>query len=268
MKVLARVALCCLAVAVCRAQVEVPGASDQHGGFGLQDQRGGRLLLMPNLLRPESLKTALCSGGRRVPIQFERRQVARESGNGRQTSAHFDEFAGNVFTVVAGTVDPDATCFLASETSLAGSAVWSSVAPVGSGACVGRNRFAQIRSRPVTHCWPLAHMGTDKEAALLEFERRGTDALASLVVVDGNRTMFADYTAEFRREGDDLWRVDDGGVLSPQGIEIVCVLQRRNWYALATAWAGAEGRLLQLWISDGNERFTKVLNDYWYQAPI
>ena len=111
-------------------------------------------------------------------------------------------------------------------------------------------------------------MGSNREVALLEFERRGTDALASLVVVDGNRTMFADYTAEFRREGEDLWRVDDGGVLSPQGIEIVSMLQRRNWYALATAWAGAEGRLLQLWISDGNERFTKVLNDYWYQAPV
>ena len=86
----------------------------------------------------------------------------------------------------------------------------------------------------------------------------------------GNRRMSThpfDDAVALASQGEDLWRVDDGGVLSPRGIEIVCVLQRRNWYALATAWAGAEGRLLSLWISDGNERFTKVLNDYWYQAP-
>ena len=111
-------------------------------------------------------------------------------------------------------------------------------------------------------------MAREKHIALLEFERRGTDALASLVFVDGSRTLFADIHAEFRGVGEDLWRVDDGGVLSPDGLTIVCALQRAGWYALGTAWAGAEGRLLSLWISDGNERFTKILNDYWYQAPM
>ena len=48
---------------------------------------------------------------------------------------------------------------------------------------------------------------------------------------------------------------------------IVCALQREGWYALGTAWAGAEGRLLSLWVSEGSDRFTKVINDYWYQAP-
>ena len=79
--------------------------------------------------------------------------------------------------------------------------------------------------------------------------------------------MFADDHAEFRGPGEDLWRVDDGGVLSPQGLKIVCALQRGGWYALGTAWAGAEGRVLSLWVSEGGERFTKVLSDYWYQAP-
>ena len=49
--------------------------------------------------------------------------------------------------------------------------------------------------------------------------------------------------------------------------EIVCALQRQGWYALGTAWAGAEGQSLALWISDGGNRLMKVINDYWYQAP-
>jgi hypothetical protein len=110
-------------------------------------------------------------------------------------------------------------------------------------------------------------LAADKQVALLEFERRGRDALASLVLVDGSRTIFADVHAEFRGVGEDLWRVDDGGMLSPAGLKIVCALQRGSWYALGIAWAGAEGQLLSLWVSEGREQFAKVLNDYWYQAP-
>jgi hypothetical protein len=120
----------------------------------------------------------------------------------------------------------------------------------------------------VINCWPLARFTPEKQVAFLEFERRGKDALASLVVVDGSRTMFADLPAEFRGPGEDLWRADDGGVLTPEGLQIVCALQRGRWFALGTAWQGAEGRLLSLWISEGSERFTKVVNDYWYQAPL
>jgi hypothetical protein len=250
------------------AQVQnLPSATDGHGGFGLQDQSGSRLLLIPNLARPELLKTALC-GSRRFSVQFERRQIQGANTNGRQTSYNFDKLAGTVFTVLGSKVDPEATCFLASETLLAGSAVLSIGAPVGSGGCVQRDRFAELRGRSVTHCWPLARIASRKDVALLEFERRGKDAVASLAVVDGTRTMFADYTAAFRGGEQDLWRADDGGVLSPKGFEIVCALQRGTWYALGIAWPGAEGKSLSLWISEGNGRFMKVINDYWYQAPI
>jgi hypothetical protein len=125
-----------------------------------------------------------------------------------------------------------------------------------------------LRDRPVVHCWPIAQMGPGKQVALIEFERRGKEALASLVLVDGNRMMFADFPAEFRGAEQDLWRVDDGGVLSPEGLSVVCGLQRGGWYALGTAWSGAEGKVLSLWIADGSERFTKIMNDYWYQAPL
>jgi hypothetical protein len=262
-------ALSFLMVAGGGAQVQdVPAATEQHGGFALPDQTGARLLLIPNLLRPEILKAALCSGGRRFPVKFERRQAERDGGNGRQTPQRFDELAGSVFAVLAGKVDLDATCFLATEPLLAGSMLLRVAAPVGSGACVERGRFATLRGRPVTHCWPIARMAPGKQAALLEFDRRGKDALASLVFVDGTRTIFADYPAEFRGRSQDLWRADDGGVLSPEGFEIVCALQRGDWYALGIAWHGAEGPSLSLWVSEGSEQFTRVVNDYWYRAPV
>jgi hypothetical protein len=261
-------AFCFLTVLAAGAQVQnVPDGTDEHGGFGLQDQSGARLLLIPNLVPPEILKAALCSGGRRFPVQFVRRQNAQESGNGRQTPQRFDQLPGSVFTVLGGKVEPDATCFLASERLLTGSTVLSLAAPIGSGGCVQRGQFAARRARPVIRCWPIARAARGNQIALLEFDRQGKDALASLVLVDGTRMIFADYPAEFRGEGQDLWRADDGGVLSPQGFAVVFALQRGDRYTLGLAWDGAEGRSLSLWVSEGSERFRQVINDYWYQAP-
>jgi hypothetical protein len=221
---------------------------------------------MPDLAQPDLLKTALCAGGRAVPIQFERRQ-GNTANNGRQTTANFDKLAGSVFAIVGTKVDSETPCFMASATLLTGSTVHDIAVPQGLGACAQRSRFATQRDRPVINCWPLARLGADKQAALLEFERRGKDALAAFVLVDGTRSLFLDYPAEYKKEGDSLWRVDDDGKFSPDGFKVICALQRGSVYTIGIGWDGAEGKLLQLWMSDAQDRFTKLLNDYWYQSP-
>ena len=269
-----RTALCALGLACVMGapggaqEPAPPAALDSHGGFALQDPTGGKLLLMPNLTRPERLKTALCSDGSHFAVQFASRQAALKGGNGRVTPKNFEHYAGSVFTVVTGKVDPAATCFLVSDTLLAGATMLNVAPPQGSGVCAQPARFAALRNRPVVHCWPNARLGTTAHVALVEFERRGKDALAALVLVDGARTVFLDFPAEFKGAGEDLWRVDDGGVFSPDGITIVCALQRRGGYVLGTSWAGAEGLLLQIWTSEGSDRFVRILSDYWYRAPV
>ena len=246
---------------------DLPAATDSHGGFALPDRDGRRLVLTAGLPNPERLNTALCSGGHRISVRFSGPQAAREADTGRQTPDNFDNLAGSLFTL-AGRVDPAAVCFLASDSLLAGSIRLDIAAPDGSGACLERRRLAAVRQRQVSHCWPLARLGPRAHAALLEFERRGTHALASLVVVDGATTMFADYPAEFSGHGQDLWRVDDGGRLSPEGWKLVAAVQRGNSFALAVSWAGSEGQSLSLWTSGEGTQLTEIISDYWYQVPL
>lgn len=263
--------LCLLTMVVGAAQVRhLPAAAEGYGAFGFSNSNGTRLLVAPELSRPEMLHTALCSDGRRLPVQFEGWQAEREGHNGRQTPYNFDKLAGNVFRVLDGQLDIDASCFVGSDALLAKSTVLHVTSPNGSGACtaVERRRFASLRGRPVLHCWPIARLAAGRQIALLEFARRGKDALASFVLLDGNRMVFADYPAEFRAEGEDLWRADDGGVLSPEGFRVVCVLQRGESYVLGIGWAGPEGESLSLWVSGASERFSEVINDYWYQSPV
>jgi len=102
---------------------------------------------------------------------------------------------------------------------------------------------------------------------LAEFARTGKDALASVVLMEGEHVLFGDYPATFRGDGDDLWRVDDGGLLSAEGFQVVLVARRGERYAVGVSWAGTEGRSPVLFASGGGNVFQRVIEDYWYQAP-
>ena len=194
--------------------------------------------------------------------------------NGRQSPKVFDRLAGSVFTVLRGTIGQgsqtgEVSCFLASD-ALRSSATWlPAKRPDASRECSSdvRRRLASSRNRPVIRCWPLAALPGNRRVVVAEFVRQGKDALASVVLIDRDRTAFADYPATFEREGQDLWRADDGGVLSPEGFSIVFVLQHGQTYVLGVSWAGSEGQSLALFVSKPGNRFTQVISDYWYQAP-
>lgn len=249
---------------------ELPRATMQHGAFGFPDPSGTRLLTVSALLQPAMLHTALCNGGRRFPVQFERRQAEREGHNGRQTPYNFDKLAGNVFTVLQGKIEISASCFLASDRLLSSATLLPAELPVESSECDPdiRHRLASSRSRHVVNCWPIARLPADRRLVLVEFARHDKDALASVVLIDRDRIIFADYPAVFRGEGEDLWRVDDGGVLSAEGFQVVFLLQRGTFYALGVNWSGGEGASLAVFVSNGGNHFTHVIKDYWYRAPV
>jgi hypothetical protein len=194
---------------------ELPRATMQHGAFGLPDPGGTRLLTVSDLLQPAMLHTAFCSDGRRFPVRFERRQAEREGHNGRQTPSNFDKLAGDVFAVLQGKIDAGASCFLASD-RLSSATLLPAELPDGASECAMdvRRRLVASRGRQVANCWLIARLPAARSLVLVEFSHRDKDALASLVLIERHRMIFADYPAVFRREGEDLWRVDDGGVLS------------------------------------------------------
>jgi hypothetical protein len=249
---------------------EPPPATMQYGAFGFPDPSGTRLLTVSDLLQPAMLHTALCSDGRRFSVQFERRQAEREGHNGRQTPYNFDKLAGNVFTVLQGKIETGASCFLASDPLLSSATLLPAELPAGSGECDPdvRRRLASSRSRQVVNCRLIARLPADRRLDLVEFARQDKDALASVVLIDRERMIFADYQAVFREEGEDLWRVDDVGVVSPKDFEIVFLLQRGTFYALGVRWHGTEGASLAVFVSNGDNRFTQVIKDYWYRAPV
>ena len=208
--------------------------------------------------------------GQRFSVRFERRQAAKEGNDGREWSGAFDKLAGDVFAVSEGSIDQGTSCFLASETLLSGAIVLPAGAPAGRGECDAavRGRLASSRNRKVVDCRVIAGLPEDRSLVLAEYVRQDKDALASVVLIDRERMVFADYHAEYRGEGEDLWRVDDGGALDLADFGLVFLLQHGNFYALGIAWSGTEGLNLSVFASSGGDRFTKVIADYWHQEPL
>lgn len=238
--------------------------------FSFPNEQGTSLLATGAIAKPEILRVALCSSGQQVSVQFERRQPEGAKTTGRQAPQNFSQTAGAVFRIVGGKVGADATCVLADESVLEGATVVPLKRPPSSARCAkaAYPQFQADKDRPVVGCWPIADSSSGLQVAILEFSRRLTRALASLVVIDGDRRTYIDYPAEFKGPGETLWRVDDGGEIHAEGFEVVFLLKRGTTYVLAIDWAGAEGNALSVHTADGGGQFTEVVTDSWYRSPM
>jgi hypothetical protein len=253
---------------------DLPRATGEYGAFAFSNFGGTHLLAASALPQAESVHQAFCTDGSRVPVRFDRQQIER-ANNGRQTPHNFDKLPGNVYAVLRGRIGRGQapvfmTCFIANA-SLLESATVLAVRPLAEPTeCAKdvRTRLAAARRRPVVRCWRIARLPGVPSLVLAEFARQGTDALASIVLLDRDRTIFADYPAKFEKEGADLWRVDDGGVMTPEGFQVVFLLQRGSSYVLGLSWAGTEGESLAVKVSNDANQFLDVIHDYWYQAPV
>jgi hypothetical protein len=237
--------------------------------FAFPNEQGTQLLATREIATPQALRVAICSDGRQVPIQFDRRQSEGRNSTGRQTPQNFANTAGNVFRIVGGTIGADASCLLADEAFLAGAMSVTLARPPETARCAKAMYpdFQADKGRPVVGCWPIGASG-GVQVAIIEFTRRLNQALAALVVVDGDRRIYIDYPADFRGPGSDLWRADDGGEIHAEGFGVVFLLKRGSTYLLALDWKGAEGSTLSLHTSDGTGQFKELFSESWYRAPM
>lgn len=232
--------------------------------------RTGELLLAPaDLPQPSRMTKVVCPGGRVLRVRYLRQQNGRDGGSGRQISSEFENEAGAVFRVVGATVDEYATYLLAVDSLLVGASVepLSRVDSVSACSAADQERLGVLRGRPVVHCWPLARVGVNLQVLLLEFERRGKDALASLLLLGPGIAAFEDYPAEYRGEGEDLWRVDDLGEMSPEGFKILFALRTAHTQVLGVSWASTESLSLSLLVSRDGRHFEELVQGNRYVAP-
>jgi hypothetical protein len=275
-----------LLAAVLFAQ-DLPHATVAHGGFAFPDADGTRLMALsapdrPLGLQPEdrdflaataAMNTAFCAGGATHPVEFAGHQASDGKGSFRQTTRQFPHLDGFVFRLKShDRLQENETCFVAADVFTRSVIRLALDQPDRAVQCApgAAERIAAVRGRGVTHCWTRAREAAPGGVSVLlaEFVRQGTSALASLVVVDGDRLTFSDMPGNYTREGGlSVWRIEDEGTFDPHHFRVVLLARRGAALVLATSWAGAEGTVLGLSQSDG-DLFRPIILDSWYQAPM
>jgi hypothetical protein len=265
---LAGIALALIVVASPICAQDLPTFTETHGAFALADRNGSRLLVTAPMMNPERFTSAVCAGNARLTVKFVRHQDASPKDSGRMVAENFDHMAGTLYQAVSGRTNDGATCFLAADGFLDGATVESPRRlgrPRGCDSSENR-RLASIRMRGVIRCWTIIQLPAEATITVVEFAHVGDSALGSMVVNNDRSSVFADYPAQYRA-GEDVWRVDDKGVLSPNDFNVVAVIRRANGYALAVSWSGSEGDLLSLFVPAEGEQLNEVINQFWYRAP-
>jgi hypothetical protein len=237
------------------------------GTFAFADTRGAELLALDSLAAPAVIRAALCSGGGVHPVVHVRHQRAQPASDDRQNAANFAYEAGEVFRVVSGAAPADGTCYLTADSALVAAA-----APVAASAAAKcdstlSRRAARAKGREVVACWPLATAASGAAIYAVEFVTVGPAALASLVLTDPARLLFADFPAKYRGPGQDVWRVDDQGTFSPEGFAILFLGRLRGTYVMGVTWMGEEGENAFLLAADSADALRFVTKSYRYLAP-
>ncbi len=233
--------------------------------FGYADGSGRRLLIVEPIDNAPALTSALCPGGKPVAVKHVGRKESKPGDTGRDGAANFDHAAGHHYEIAQGSTSPDVTCLLMEPSFLEGRTLLVPESLQNHPASpADRERIAGRRARKVTNAWELVRLDDSARVLLVEFERRGSDCLASLVLLTPARLVFDDHLAEYDEFG--TWRVDDGGVIEPMWFDIPFVYKVGSEYGIGVAWTGAEGINLRM-IESAGEAFTVRAEGYRYLSP-
>lgn len=271
-------ALTCVAALACVEAREHPNADSAEsssqatpalpqvspaGSFAFADETGGRLLSLDTNATPQSFTAAVCGGGR-YHVRYIGFQNARPDTSRRSRAADFANQDGQLFQLQGQTAAPGETCFVTS-TALADH-VAMPVRSIKPAVCSDNSvaALARIAGREVLNCWQLAEISGGMHYLAAHFANADTTALAALALVQDSVRLYYPLVGRYVKPGEDVWRVDDGGVFDPESIRLLFIARLPQGHAAAILWGGAEGELAQLVVSDSTLQARVVASGYRY----
>lgn len=237
------------------------------GSFAYTDSSGARLLALDSVPDPTAIVGALCSNAMALPVRYDRKQTRRANDNGRQIASNFLNQRGDVFTITRQKTPPEKTCYLSRDSALLANARPATMREPSDCSPADVSRLATAKGRQVIHCWDIATAPTDLRVLAVRFANVDSSAMASLAFVGDSSLVFKDFPAVYSGSGESTWRVDDEGVFSPRGFDILFVAPMPYGYVVAITWAGAEGESSELLLWDSGSAFRTLAKGYRYWSP-
>ncbi|HEY8831540.1 MAG TPA: hypothetical protein VIM21_03440 [Gemmatimonadaceae bacterium] len=238
-----------------------------QGSFAFANSDGTRLLALDSLPDPSTIRGALCSGAVALTARYDHHATRQSGDNGRQVAANFGNQQGDVFNVSGNKAIPDQTCYLSADSLLFARARAVTMRKPADCSSEQISRIAAAKRRQVIHCWDIASAPTHIDVVAVQFADMDSAALASIAVVRDSSLFFKDYPAVRHANDQSTWRVDDEGVFSPTGFDVLFVADLPDGFVIAITWAGAEGEDSELLLAHPAGNLRTLIKGYRYQAP-
>lgn len=231
--------------------------------FAFADKTGRHLLALESFPDPDSAVKAVCPDGKILTIRFREKKGPTTHNTGRAVASNFDNLGGLYYTITDGRTYENAACLLVSGAFLKDKKVipYESLKKKPSEPAI-ITRIEKAKTRTIVHSWGLIRIPEHGEIHLARFERINDAALASLVLLSQSGLVFFDLPGSYK-DGNSLWRVDDGGKLTPDQFRISSVLLSNRGIELVVSWFGEEGESLML-LRESGAAFQVLLRSYRY----
>ncbi|MFF2907300.1 hypothetical protein [Paenibacillus sp. NPDC057934] len=219
--------------------------------FGFADAEGKQILVTAQEEGQDKalslLDRAIGNNGQVLTVNFVKWQPGSEDGTGREMAHNFAHLPGYLFTVEEESAFPDATYYLTTEADFNAKSLLD-VKPANEDLAhppvVGEDvqkAIAAVRKREIQSIGKIADLSPDRELYVVQFVRQDKDMLFSLVLKEGESLAFMDYPAVAQDDDYSVWRVDDGGEVTPEMFSVLFAAQKADGVLLGINWWGAEG---------------------------
>jgi len=237
------------------------------GSFGFSDDKGQRIIIRGDNI--EGLDIAIGYGGAIAEINFSGIQEGTGENNFRDTEYNFKNLPGYIFSKTKGELKSGQTYFLTNQ-SLKQSII--PLIPTN----ISEHKYASVdnatiktiekqKNRKIVASQLLAKTAAGAKICLFTFERIGDDMLASLVYVDGNKTIYDDYPAEYNETS--VWRVDDNGILGGFDVLFLANAPSGKGLMLGFTSGGPEGENAYIVMEKDGIFVHTQYHNYRYLAP-
>lgn len=220
--------------------------SKLHNIFGFAGIKGQQILVTglekDQEDRMVQLNKAIGTNGAVVSVKYLKWQPDnQELNNGRDLAINMANEAGYLFAVEEGAAEEDQTYYLINDEQFdtgALLAIQDKNEPVSDEQLL--NQFATLHDRKIKQAWTLAEIEGMDGLYLVHFETVGDEHLFSLALKRGDQLIIKDYPAT-QKETTSVWRVDDGGEISPDNFSMMFATNTSEGILLGLNWLGAEG---------------------------
>ncbi len=232
-------------------------------GFGFADSSGRYLLASE--INPHSRNSyyAVISSEKIFKLDFIEERKEKKESTGRQTAGNFNNLGGFLFQSPYIKLNPGKTYLIANSNYLSQHSRLS-IEPVPYVPLTSEyiEQIENAKCTRIKSSWQMGKIDDGIIIALVLFQPRKDTALASLVLMKNNLSVFEDYPGNLKDEYS-VWRVDDGGEISPQSINVIALFYSQDGYQIARTWAGEEGENSVFLVQKGNV-FKPVIEYYRY----